>query len=309
MAVEMPEWFRRAAKVRSERGHTTVDGVDVGWLAWGERDLPPMVLVHGGAAHAEWWRAIGPYLTDHRVIAIDLSGHGHSGRRERYSADTWAAEVLAVARDAGSTEAPVIVGHSMGGFVTVVTAARYGSELRGAIVLDAPIRRADPESELASRGRFFRAPKIYPDLATAKQHFHLVPPQPSENLWLLDHIAEHSLHEVEEGWTWRFDPSIFTRRLEPDRRGIYADALSRAACPIAVVFGELSDIVDDEVRTYMAEVLTTAPAAQAGVPFVEVPEAHHHLLIDQPLAVVTAIRTILAGWEPLGKSPAEVTVV
>jgi pimeloyl-ACP methyl ester carboxylesterase len=32
-------------------------------------------------------------------------------------------------------------------------------------------------------------------------------------------------------------------------------------------------------------------------PVVEIPEAHHHLILDQPLAFVAALRTLLADWE------------
>jgi pimeloyl-ACP methyl ester carboxylesterase len=36
--------------------------------------------------------------------------------------------------------------------------------------------------------------------------------------------------------------------------------------------------------------------APPGTPYIVLPEAHHHLMVDQPLAFVTAIRAILAGW-------------
>ncbi|MEZ4290203.1 MAG: alpha/beta fold hydrolase [Myxococcota bacterium] len=53
------------------------------------------------------------------VAALDLSGHGDSGHRERYSLEGWTREVMAVARHAGIDGPPVLVGHSMGGFVTI----------------------------------------------------------------------------------------------------------------------------------------------------------------------------------------------
>ncbi len=302
-----PEWFERVVAVAPEAGRTVVEGAEVAWLAWGDVADPTMVLVHGGAAHARWWTAIAPFLAlHHRVVAIDLSGHGRSDHRERYRPELWAEEVLAVARAAGSGDPPVVVGHSMGGFVTIVTAAKHGAELSGAMVLDAPIRRPDPESSEGRGGRMFRTPKTYPDLATAMEHFHLVPPQPCDNPWLVRYIAEHSLHEVPDGWTWRFDRHLFTRREGPASPSAYADALASASCRIAIVNGERSDIVDDEVRSYMAELLADSPAAVAGVPFVEVPEARHHLLLDQPLAVVTAVRAVLASWHPVGRGPADV---
>jgi pimeloyl-ACP methyl ester carboxylesterase len=275
-----------------------------------------LVLVHGGAAHAHWWSHLAPQLVDtHRVVALDLSGHGDSAWRETYRASTWADEVLAVAETetrpdpaADGGRRPVIVGHSMGGFVTIVAAARHGAALEGAIVLDAPVRRLDPESEEARRrGRnMFRAPKTYPDLDTAVEHFHLVPPQPSTNPWLLDHVARRSLRRTDGGWRWKFDPRLFTHRSGPDRPDEFGPELARAACRLAIVNGERSAIVDDDVIAHMQLLVAGSPAGAAGVPFVKVPEAHHHLLLDQPLATVTALRAILATWRPVGATPSPV---
>jgi pimeloyl-ACP methyl ester carboxylesterase len=307
-AAAPPAWFTTALAAEPEEGSVAVAGAEIAWLAWGDRSAPTLVLVHGGAAHARWWRAHGPLLaTHHRVVALDLSGHGASDRRSEYRAETWAQEVLAAAAAGGGAGRPVVVGHSMGGFVTVVAAACHGADLEGAVVLDAPIRRPDPESEEGRGGRMFRSPKVYPDLATAVEHFHLVPPQPSEHTWLLDQVARDSLHQVAGGWTWRFDPGVFTARLGPSRPSEVArELLAQVACRVAIVTGAESSIVDAEVRAYMAELLEGSPAAAAGIPFVEVPAAHHHLLLDQPIATVTAIRAVLATWRPVGAAPAQI---
>jgi pimeloyl-ACP methyl ester carboxylesterase len=304
---EVPVWFQGALREDPEVAETVVDGARITSLAWGPVTAPSLVLVHGGAAHARWWRAIGPLLAeDHRVVAVDLSGHGDSSWREVYNAEAWADEVLAVASEHGGVGRPVVVGHSMGGFVAIVAAARRGTELAGAIVLDAPVQRPDPESAEGRGGRMFRTPKTYPDLATALEHFHLVPPQPCDNPWILDQIARDSLRSVEGGWTWKFDPRVFASRVGPWRAQDIAAELARAACRVAVVNGAHSRIVDADTRAYMADLLAGSPAAAAGVPFVQVPEAHHHLLLDQPLAVVTAIRAVLAAWQPVGAPPPDV---
>ena len=83
----------------------------VAYRAWGEPGGRGIVLVHGGAAHSRWWDHIGPLLaSDRRVVAIDLSGPGDSGRRPSYSLDRWADEVLAVAEDAGIAAPPTVIG-------------------------------------------------------------------------------------------------------------------------------------------------------------------------------------------------------
>ncbi|MCP3990913.1 MAG: alpha/beta hydrolase, partial [Actinomycetia bacterium] len=236
-----PSWFTGAVANRPEVRTTDVDGCAISYLAWGDPERPALILLHGGAAHAHWWSFIAPQFTSTRssqyyVIAPDLSGHGDSGRRHQYGMEQWADEVMAVARDAGAQDRPIVVGHSMGGHVAIVIAARYGHDLGGAIILDAPVRRPDPESEEGERGRMFRNPKTYPDLETALEHFHLQPPQPVQNDFIVDHIARHSLREVEAGWTWKFDAGVFARESYTTH-----EYLSETRCRLALMHGQLSD--------------------------------------------------------------------
>jgi pimeloyl-ACP methyl ester carboxylesterase len=302
-----PAWYREGLATPVDAGSVEVAGAAIRWLAWGSRRDPTLVLVHGGAAHARWWLAVAPSLArTHRVVALDLSGHGESDHREVYDAELWAEEVLAVAAAAGGQGRPIVVGHSMGGFITIVLAARHGAALEGVVVLDAPVRRPDPESEEGRGGRMFRAPKTYPTIEDAAEHFHLVPPQPCDNAWLVEHVAHQSLRQTDKGWTWRFDPRIFTARRGPSHPAEFSAELARAGCRTAIVNGERSQIVDTEVRAHMAALLAGSPAATVGVPVLDVPYAYHHLLLDQPLAVVTAIRGVIAAWRPIGQGPAEV---
>jgi pimeloyl-ACP methyl ester carboxylesterase len=287
-----PSWFTGAIANQPENRAVEVDGCGIHYLCWGSPEQPALILLHGGAAHAHWWSFIAPQFIgssgrqQYFVIAPDLSGHGDSGRRPRYSMEQWADEVMAVARDAGVQERPIVVGHSMGGHVAIAVAARFGDDLAGAIILDAPVRRADPESEEGERGRMFRNPKTYPDLETAVEHFHLQPPQPVQNDFIVEHIARHSLKQVEAGWTWKFDAAVFNRD-----RYTTNDYLTRTRCRLALMHGQLSDLVTPEVQAYMEE-LTGRNA-----PMVEIPQAYHHIPLDQPLALIAAIRAILADWQ------------
>ena len=281
-----PRWFTGALASAPTDHRVEVEGCPIHYLHWGDRANPGLVLVHGGAAHAHWWSFIAPHLTrQYAVAAIDLSGHGDSGWRGGYGVEAWAGEVMAVADDAGMHR-PILVGHSMGGHVSIAAAALHGDQLAGAIIVDSPVRRPDPESEEGERGRAFRNPKTYPDVETAVEHFHLIPPQPCDNDFVVDHIARHSIGPVEAGWTWTFDPRVFRRG-----RGASNEYLPRVACRVAVFHGQFSAIVTDDVTDYMSELLGR------NAPFVEIPAAHHHLILDQPLAFIAALRAILADWE------------
>jgi pimeloyl-ACP methyl ester carboxylesterase len=211
-AKSAPEWFTEAIAVTPREGHVVVAGCKIRYLVWGDLRLPGIVLIHGGAAHAHWWSFLAPLLTNrYSVAALDLSGHGESGHRESYPRRIWADEVSAVIDAVGFSGPPFVVGHSMGGLVGIVTASVYGDKLAGAVIVDAPVRKPDPESESARRGQEFQNPKTYPDRTTAKSRFRLVPGQPCDNDFILDYIAEHSLKDVAEGVTWKFDPRVFMR--------------------------------------------------------------------------------------------------
>jgi len=284
-----PSWFTDAISFPYRRRDVVVAGCTINYLVWGEPDRPPLVLVHGGAAHAMWWSVHACELARHYcVIAPDLSGHGDSGRRQAYPMEAWAEEVLAVSEHAAAGRAPVLVGHSMGGLVSIVAAALYGAErLAGAIIVDAPVRRPDPESLEGKGGNTFRGAKTYPDLETGRAHFRLVPAQPCENGFILDHIAGHSLRQTAQGWTWKFDPRVFLRVTTTSTR----DYLARVRCRVALMRGEFSAIVPPETGEYMVELLNR------NAPLVEIPQAHHHLMLDQPLAFIAALRALLADWE------------
>ena len=282
-----PRWFADAIARKPVDCTVEVAGCPIHYLKWGEAGRSALVFVHGGAAHAHWWSFIAPlFVPEYQVVAIDLSGHGDSGRRKEYPRERWADEIIAVADDAGFRRPPIVIGHSMGGFVTIATAAAYGDRLAGAVVLDSPVRRPDPEAEEGARGRAFRNPKVYPDEATAMRHFRLVPDQPRNNEFILDHVARHSLRRTEGGFTWKFDPQVFLRVTPRAAHEI----LPQVGCRVAL-FRAQHGLVTPDIGEYMYELLNR------NAPVIEVPAAHHHLMLDQPLALVTGLRTLLADWE------------
>jgi pimeloyl-ACP methyl ester carboxylesterase len=285
--TEAPLWFREAIAAPYESRTVEVHECPIHYLHWGERDRPGLVLVHGGAGHAHWWSFIAPQLAhDYQVVAIDLSGHGESGRRDEYTKDLWVDEVMSVARDAGFPAPPVVIGHSMGGMVSIATAVAHGDDLAGIVILDLPAKRPDPKYEATYRGQAFLSPKVYPDRETALASYRLVPDQPCENPHIIDHIAQHSVRQVHDGWTWKFDPEVF-RHVRPRAN---REMLPHVKGRIAIVRAELG-LVTADIADYMCGLL------DRNAPVVEIPQAHHHMMLDQPLALIAGLRAILAGWE------------
>jgi pimeloyl-ACP methyl ester carboxylesterase len=283
-AVQPPSWFIAALGTGAEQGTTEVAGTTIAYRAWGQRGQGGIVLVHGGAAHARWWDHIAPLLASgHRVAALDLSGHGDSGRRESYSLDAWAEEVLAVAAAAGIAGPPVVIGHSMGGFVALRAASRYGARLAGAVAIDSPVRDITPEERAAREQRAFGPLRVYPTREAAMARFRPIPDQPVLP-YIAEHVAATSIHPVPGGWSWKFDPRIF------DRHQFVPALLTRLDCRVALFRAEYG-----LVSAQMSEVMYDRLGRVA--PVIEIPAAAHHVMMDQPIALVTAIRTLLSDWD------------
>lgn len=288
--VPGPSWFQSAIAQRPEHRIVEAGRTPIHYLQWGRREKPGLLFVHGNGAHAFWWAFIAPFFSEYfNVVAMDLSGMGDSGRRERYTMDHFVDEQILVAEDAGLFDAdrpPVIVGHSFGGFVTILTGALHGQRLGGVVIVDSPVSPPERRDDGPPR-RELRPHRIYPDLASALARFRLAPDQPCENAYILDYIARKSLAKTDGGWTWKFDPSIWTRFSIGDM----AERLRATRCRIALMRGEMSELMPHEVGEYMFNLL----GRQA--PVVEIPQARHHVMLDQPIAFVSALRALLADWE------------
>ena len=112
------------------------DGIPIHYTADGSGS-PAIVFVHGWSCDRSYWRGqLGPLAGSHRVVAVDLAGHGESGAgRRSWTMPAFGADVAAVVDDAG-LEDVVLVGHSMGGDVILETALLLEGRVLGLVWVD-----------------------------------------------------------------------------------------------------------------------------------------------------------------------------
>ncbi len=288
--TEAPAWFRQALAAPRTHHFVEVAGCPIHYVRWGEGIKPGLILVHGGAAHAEWWSFLAPLLTrQYDVVALDLSGHGESGRRSELPTTSMGRRSPRGHRRRTLRGRPRARRAQWGARRQGHAGSLQCSDaLAGAIIVDAPVRKPDPESQEGEAGKSFPQPEgVYPTLEEAIAHFRLVPPQPCEHAFILEHIARTSLRPVDGGFTWKFDPRVFIKF----SLARMSDYLASTRCRVALLRGEHSVVVPPETGEYMYGLLNRS------APLVEIPEAHHHLILDQPLAFVSAVRALLADWE------------
>jgi pimeloyl-ACP methyl ester carboxylesterase len=124
----------------AESKFATLDGVRVHYVNYGKGDKA-IVLIHGWTMSVDNWRDQIPDLAKrHRVIAIDLPGHGQSDKPKlTYSMEYLARAVDAVIQDAKVKRA-VLVGHSMGTPIARQFYRKYPEKTLAIVVVDGPLR-------------------------------------------------------------------------------------------------------------------------------------------------------------------------
>lgn len=285
-----PAWFEWAIGQAPERSSFDVAGVQIELLTWGMAGKPGLLFLHGDSAHADWWSFIAPFFAaDWRCAAISWSGMGSSGRRPAYTFDDWAGEAIAAIDAAGLDDdgrGAMVVAHSLGGYPALIASARE-PRIRGVISLDSAIIPQDLMTDVPRPVP--RPRKLYASREEALGRFRFMPATIGDQHYAIDHIARLGMELADGGWRWRFDPEIW-RDIESRSGDHMADLPRNARCPLALIVGEASELIRDEIATYMRGIYPE------GTPFIGIPDAGHHIMADQPVALVAALRACFAYW-------------
>jgi pimeloyl-ACP methyl ester carboxylesterase len=128
----------KSAEITEPGGRiVSLPGGDMEVVEKGPRGASPIVLIHCFTCAINWWDGMIPRLTrDHRVIAVDLLGHGGSAKPSSgYSIDDQADLVAGVLGRLGVRNAEV-VGHSLGGPVSIALAEQSPQLVNRLVTID-----------------------------------------------------------------------------------------------------------------------------------------------------------------------------
>jgi len=185
---ERQEQVKTTVKItREAQGRVSGDGVELAFGYWPGREVP-VVALHGLTASYVSFLGMAERLAGRRaVFALDLRGRGDSDKPAGpYGMIQHAGDVAAAMR--GMRLGPsVIVGHSMGGFVTAALAAQYSELVAGVVFIDggyAPVITAGASQQgldAALSLRITQLRQTYPSREAYKQFWRGQPHFPAED--------------------------------------------------------------------------------------------------------------------------------
>lgn len=253
-------------------------------LDWGGKGIP-LVFLHGGSAHARWWDFVAPYLTGvAHVYALDLRGHGDSdwAKDGAYRIEDYASDVGHLV-EALRLERPILAGHSLGSFVALRYAVDHPRSLAGLVLIDGRASFSATGSRYMRLLKMF-APAEHDTIEEAVERFQPLPRETTAEPRVLEHVARHGLRQDGSGrWVAKFDRAALGSHLPFDLR----DRLAELEFPVLFVRGEMSRILPAEAAARLA-------ASCRRGRWVEIPGAHHHVLLDGPELLAGRIREFLA---------------
>jgi pimeloyl-ACP methyl ester carboxylesterase len=223
------------------------------YLDYGTAGRTPMLCIHGGAAHAHWFDFIArDFTADYHVQALDL-------------------------RDF------VLMGHSMGGAVSLLYAATYPGRVKTLVVIDSTVNlSADRIAKLRDVGS--RPGSNYATLEELISRYRLRPGESQAAPEVVRHIASYSGRQMGDGsWKHKFDRNVYATREMSDGRPNW----NRIKIPVLLVKGDRSERLSPEVY---ADVKARCPQAE----LVEVSNSDHHVTLDNPSEFVQKVKPFLA---------------
>lgn len=285
-----------SARIEPLENSIAVNGVNLHYVDWGNEAKPPLVVLHGFSQQARYWDGFAARMRDDfHVYCLDQRGHGDSDWAEDYGPDAMPNDLLAFADSLG-LETFTLVGHSMGGMVSMRFAAFHPERLKALVVVDAGLRllAGDPVSRQDNSVTRALAKDTFANEEELLAHYATL--APGLDVRRARRAIMHNFRTLPDGRvTYKFDPSLRTRLIAETPEGRERAARTQlemeartkgVACPVLILRGEHSDILSRDVAN------STAAAFPNGR-VVEIPGTTHMIPSDNALAFRTAVREFL----------------
>jgi esterase len=261
-------------------------GVRLHHLEWGSEGRHPIVLVHGSRLHAHVWNDFARRAGErYHVIAIDQRGHGESAwdEREEYHLEDLCRDLRAHI-EARKLSRYTLVGHSLGGRVSLMYAHRYQSELERLVLVDITPGGRPRAVAAAPRGEG-KQPRAFESLESAVDY--LARSMPRAPRALVEESVREGVRRNDAGlYVWKYDAVHFARRVTPPEGLDLWQLASEIATPTLLQYGSESDVVDAALAARLQKTMQRCTVER-------IEGAGHGLFTDRPDAFAESLERFL----------------
>lgn len=256
---------------------------------------PRVLALHGWLDNAASFIPLAQHLQGIDLVAIDQPGHGRSAHLPPGTDYSFAGAINAIldVADALGWEQFALLGHSMGAGISSLIAAACPDRIDRLVAIEALGALAESpeqtvtrmrEAVAANRALIGKKLRVFPDIETAVRARMQATRVPGSGLTepLVRLLVERGVTEVAGGYAWSSDPRLtlptMTRMTEVQVENLVAGI----DCPTKVIFAEPAQpYLPDDLRRRRAALLPRGELV--------VMPGGHHLHMDQPAAVASAI--------------------
>jgi len=259
------------------------DGVKIQLAVWQGKGKE-ILCVHGITANCRFWDCLASALAPrHRVIAMDLRGRGFSDKPPLgYSIKHHCKDIAALMDDLG-LERPVLMGHSLGAFISLVFAAQYPARVDRLILVDGGGKLSEDQMAKVFAGikpSLDRLGKIFPSFETYLSLMKQAPYLQPWNLYMETYFR-YEIEEVQGGIRSRVHPNHIEEEAknlkEVDSREFYKKMKS----PTLILRATKGMLAEDDLllpEDAVEQMVSEIPNAKR----VDVEGANHYSILFQP---------------------------
>ncbi|MBI2960966.1 MAG: alpha/beta hydrolase, partial [Betaproteobacteria bacterium] len=260
------------------------DDIRLHHLDWGGEGRHPVVLVHGIRLHAHVWNHFSRRFRDRfHIVALDQRGHGESGwgAADAYHIEDFYGDLRAVVEARGLARF-TLIGHSLGGMVSMLYAYRHQEQLQRLVLVDVTAGRpAGPPGTDLSRITETPPPRDFDSVQSATDYMGRT--MVSAPRYMVEESVRHGIRRGGDGrYTWKYDPVLFRRRRPPNAGMDFWAMAGSIPTPTLLQYGSHSRVVTPELAARMGQTMPNCVVER-------IEGAGHALFTDQPEAFAASV--------------------
>ena len=259
------------------------DGVKIQLAEWSGREQT-ILCIHGITANCRCWDLVASTLApDYRVLAMDLRGRGGSDKPATgYSIEQHGRDILALLDDL-NVKRPVLIGHSLGAFISLAFAAHYPDRVERVVLVDGGGDLTQEEMDKVFAGikpSLDRLGKIFPStqayLESMKQAPYIQP-------WssFLETYYRWEIMEVPGGVQTNIDPLHIEEEAANVKKMAAASLYPKIACKVLILRATQGLLAQDDIllpEPVVKRMVSEIPHAR----YVDIKGTNHYGIIFQP---------------------------